>query len=103
MAIVPPSGLPRFYAAEPTREREVALYIDGKYVARGPCSHAERPARYGFDGWNEVVSPDRLTFELDQNSWGMDTPERHDRPFMCWGLGTMSAVEFLAWWQQVSR
>lgn len=86
------TSLPRFYAAEPTREREVAIYIDGNYVCRGPASEAVSPARYG----TRCVPADRLAFELDR-PWG----NASDRPCLCWGTGRLSPAEFLAWYASV--
>jgi hypothetical protein len=85
--------LPRFYKDEPTREREVALYIDGKYLTRGPASTGRRAARYGWDGGSETVAPSRLTWELDRTPgtlWG-------DRPMLTWGNEQMNSEQFLAW------
>ena len=85
-------SLPRYYGEEPTREREVALYIDGGYVCRGPVSEGLRAARGGWVGWSETVSPGRLTWERDQN------PKGGDRPCLGWASGErLSSKEFLAW------
>jgi len=85
--------LPRYYAdEEPTREREVALYIDGKYVARGGASAGRASALYGFPGWNETVSPSRLAWERDRS------PHGRDRLDLCWTSGErLSSEEFLRW------
>jgi hypothetical protein len=86
-------SLPRYYAdEEPPREREVALYIDGKYAARGAASAGRASASYGFPSWNETVSPGRLTWERDQN------PHGRDRIDLCWTSGErLSSEEFLRW------
>lgn len=83
--------LPRYYRDEPTREREVALYIDGHYVTRGPASMGRQAARFGWNaGWGNVVPPERLTWELDRCAW-------NDRPNLCWGNETLTSEAFLAW------
>lgn len=84
--------LPRHYTEEPKREREVALYIDGRYAARGPASESERTARFGFPSWNDIIPTCRLTWERDQN------PHGWDRPDLCWTSGErLSSEELLAW------
>lgn len=89
-------SLGRYYADEPVRRlREVALYIDGKYVTRGPCTQACDPARWGFRGLGEVVSPDRMLFELDCTpDW-----DPSDRVSLMWGRAAerLTAAQFLAW------
>lgn len=84
-------SLPRYYATEPSKEREVAVYLDGKYLARGPASEGEDAARYGWRGYNERVSKDRQMWELDHNAGGSD------RPNLCWGNAKLTNEEFLAW------
>lgn len=83
--------LTRYYRDESTREREVALYIDGKYATRGPASEGERPARYGFEAITERVAPLRLSWELDRSTGGFD------RPCLCWGGERLTSEAFLAW------
>ena len=86
----------RFYADEPTREREVAMYVDGKYLARGSASEARSPASYGFKGW-ETIPPDRITFERDRG------PFEYDRPYLCWCSGERpTATEILAWLRETA-
>lgn len=87
--------LPLYYAAEPSMEREVALYIDGIYVTRGPARQGEMAARWGWKGYSETVDPSRLTWELDRCSWGAD------RQFLCWGNPKFSNEEFLSWLNNV--
>ncbi len=94
MAFADPKTLTRRYRAEPTRDREIALYIDGSYVCRGPATEAVPVARFGYNG-NEWVVPRRCAFELDQCSWSADADT--DRPSMCWGGPRMTPEAFLAW------
>jgi hypothetical protein len=91
------SNMERFYRDEPTREREVALYIDGRYATRGPASAGERTARYGWPGGDEVVAPERLSWELDRFT-GL-----FDRPCLCWGNEKLTSAQFLAWLRESSR
>lgn len=83
-------NLPRHYKDEPSREREVALYIDGNYATRGPASTGKQAALYGWSGLSERVEPSRLTWELDRCSW-------NDRPNLCWGNEKLTSEQFLAW------
>ena len=81
------------------REREVAMYIDGKYLARGPA-HTARQACCsgwggGWGGWYEMISPSRITWELD--SWNGRRGD-DDREYLCWGSGIyLSCAEMLDW------
>lgn len=84
--------LPRYYAEEPAKEREVALYIDGHYAARGPASEGEKTARFGFPSWNDLIPTCRLTWERDRGPFSYDTP------YLCWTSGErLSSEELLAW------
>lgn len=88
--------LPRKYQSKYSadREREVALYIDGQYATRGPASHARHPAYYGYRGWEEVISPSRLTWEIDYCGRSVD----EDTPYLCWGTGVrLTCSEILEW------
>jgi len=91
------SNLPKTYQSShyAGRAREVALFIDGDYVTRGPWYDAINPARDGFRGWNGTIPTARLTFQLDRRSDNV-SPER-DAPDLCWGNASLSASEFLAW------
>lgn len=75
-------------------EREVALYIDGRYAARGPASEARHAAYYGWKGWDEVISPSRLTWEIDYSGRGGD----EDTPYLCWGTGVRLSCEEMVQW-----
>lgn len=83
-------SLPRYYRDEPTREREVAMYIDGQYATRGPASAGRQAASYGWRGLVDTISPTRIT-------WEIDTPTGRDRPDLCWRGATLSSAAFLAW------
>lgn len=85
--------LPRFYKDEPAREREVALFIDGKYVTRGPASVGRRAARSGYPGLDETVPPSRLTWQLDTaaHEW------MGDKPCLMWGGENITSQQFLTW------
>jgi len=89
--------LPRHYKNEPTREREVALYIDGGYITRGPASTGRVAALNGWKEYDHVVPPSRLTWELDRPAYG-----DHDAPNLCWGNGTMTSEQFLAWLRETA-
>lgn len=84
-------SLSRYYKDQPTREREVAMYIDGHYVTRGPASEGRQSARDGFRGIGTTVAPARIAWELDAPTFGKD------RPAMNWQGATLSSAEFLAW------
>ena len=75
-------------------EREVALYIDGQYATRGPASHARLTCRNGWKGWEEVISPSRLTWEIDYSGRGGDEDKEH----LCWGTGVrLNCLEIVEW------
>ena len=85
--------LSRYYMDEENvREREVAMYIDGGYITRGPAGQGEMTARRGWNaGWGTFIAPERLTWELDRNTGGPD------RPNLCWGNERLTSEQFLAW------
>ena len=91
-------SLPRKYMSPHylNREREIAQYIDGKYVTRGRVSEALYPARFGVSGWNEHIMPSRITWEIDiQPGWeGGD----FDSPRLCWDSGIILTSEELIEW-----
>ena len=77
------------------REREVAMYIDGRYLARGPARTARQACYSGWKGWDEVVHPSRITWELD--SWEGRRGDG-DREYLCWGSGVyLSCAEMADW------
>lgn len=89
-------ALPRKYESKwaSSFEREVALYIDGEYATRGPAGHALLTCRNGWKGWEEIISPSRLTWEIDYSGRGGD----EDREFLCWGTGIrLSSEEMFQW------
>ena len=62
-------SLPRKYESKYANlpERDVALYIDGEYITRGPASQARQTCWAGWRTWNGAVEPSRITWQLD--SW----------------------------------
>lgn len=87
--------LPLFYKHEsPPREREVAMYIDGQYITRGPARTGRQSALWGWNaGWGNVVAPERLTWELDR----YPARDGHDVTYLCWGGERLTSEAYLAW------
>lgn len=90
-------ALPRKYEGKYANfsEREVALYIDGEYITRGPVSQARQTCWAGWKTWGGFVGPSRITWELDTF---FGSRGEGDTECLCWTSGIrLSCEEMLEW------
>ena len=90
-------SLPRKYEGKYANfpEREVALYVDGEYITRGPASQARETCRFGLLTWGKTVHPSRITWELDTFFGSLG---EGDVECLCWTSGVrLSCEEMLEW------